>query len=412
MSSRIDRASYFKNAYLVAVGVFIPLVGIQDISGNEHMTWKPSLPFETTILDYINIPFIYGILMYSFLRRRRLEIRLFTPMLVIVFGSLIAMFNTRHAGTNVIALAQDLYLFVFFLALYNVIQSERDMRTLVLPWIIVAALEGLLILFYFSMNFLARASGTVGDAGGAASYLGISLFFILQPYAKIPLFLKLLFGLIALGAIAATKTLSATFALLISSLLVFTFYWLHVNGVKKLKLGFSGLAVLLIGLAVLPQVMTAHNYLDRAPGSAEGRFEIWKAGLKSFADSPLGIGIGPAGFMEAGGGPYNTKTGTRKELHSDYVAFLVERGIIGFIGFLFLLGTIAAMLFRCLRRTSSERELLWVLGLCGIFCFILIDALTHEVMHTRYVWIAFAMIAIQDKLSRARQTDSYAPRLA
>lgn len=411
MRSGIDRASYFKNAYLVAVGVFIPLVGIQDISGNEHMTWKPSLPFETTILDYINILFIYGILMHSFLRRRRLETRLFTPMLVIVFGSLIAMFNTRHAGTNLIALAQDLYLFVFFLALYNVIQSERDMRTLVLPWIIVAALEGLLILFYLSMNFFGRASGTVGDSGGAASYLGISLFFILQPYAKIPLFLKLLFGLLVLGAIWATKTLSATFALLISSLMVFTFYWLHVNGVKKLKLGFAGLTVLMIGLAVLPQVMTVRNYLDRLPESAEGRYEIWKAGLKSFADSPLGVGIGPAAFKEAGRGSFNAE-GTRKEIHSDYFAFLIERGIIGFIGFLFLLGTIAAMLFRCLRRTSSERELLWVLGLCGIFCFILIDALTHEVMHARYVWIAFAMIAIQDKLSRARQTDSYVPRPA
>jgi O-antigen ligase len=154
-----------------------------------------------------------------------------------------------------------------------------------------------------------------------------------------------------------------------------------------------------ITILILPQLMQVPNFLDRAQDSSEGRYFIWKAGFESFINNPLGMGIGPGGFKETGG--------VEAELHSDYLSFLVERGIIGFIGLLSLVGTVVSMLRHCIKNAHSEQEFLWAVGLCAIFLFILINALTHEVMHFRHVWFAFALIAAQEKLIRKELIADY-----
>jgi hypothetical protein len=77
-----------------------------------------------------------------------------------------------------------------------------------------------------------------------------------------------------------------------------------------------------------------------------------------------------------------------------------------------LLGTLATKVFRCYRDARSENESLWAAGLGGVFCFTLIDALTHEVLHNRYVWVVFALIAAEHKLARDRRPSPEAANIA
>jgi O-antigen ligase len=130
------------------------------------------------------------------------------------------------------------------------------------------------------------------------------------------------------------------------------------------------------------------------------RYFTWEAGLESFINNALGIAIGPGGFAETvkvTGGYWGASV-EPLEPHSDYLSFLVERGIIGFIGLLLLVGTIVSMLMHCMKNTCSERGFLWAVGLCAMFLLILINALAHEVVYFRHVWFAFALIAAQEKL--------------
>ena len=64
-----------------------------------------------------------------------------------------------------------------------------------------------------------------------------------------------------------------------------------------------------------------------------------------------------------------------------------------------ILGAVARSLSRSLRNQSSERELLWILGLVGMFVFTLIDALSHETLHARQVWLMYALIVAQERIS-------------
>jgi hypothetical protein len=65
-----------------------------------------------------------------------------------------------------------------------------------------------------------------------------------------------------------------------------------------------------------------------------------------------------------------------------------------------LFGALAKMLLQTIKTESSKREFLWIIGLSGMFIFILSFSLTHEVLHFRHVWCSFALIAIEYKLRK------------
>jgi O-antigen ligase len=378
MSGNLSFIAISKNIYFLGIAGLTPLV-------------RPWLPFNTIFFDYINGFFMCLFITWLFFVRNKIEIRLVVPYLVILCGSLLAIINSQAVVSNFVTLVQEIYLVTFFLVLYNIIDDKRDIRTLVLLWIIFSALEANLILAEFVGDYTIRAQGTFEGPNMAGTYLGISFFLVFQPYFKMGMLFKLVFVLLITGGIFATKSMGTALGLVIGSLVTFTLYWVRVGVMKKAKLAFAVLVFWSISILIVPQLMEVPNFVDRSQGSSEGRYFIWKAGFESFINNPLGIAIGPGGFVE-------TATDVGDEIHSDYLSFLVERGIIGFIGLFVLLGTVVSMLMHCIKNTRSEQEFLWAVGLCAMFLFILINALTHEVMHFRHVWFAFALIAAEEKL--------------
>jgi O-antigen ligase len=393
-----DAADFFKfpkRAYTLLMVVLLPLA-------------SPSLPGNTTLVDFVNIFFIVFFFILFVIKKKRFKLFLLVPFTVILLGCLIAMFNSQAISTSIFAITQDLYLYLFLLLLYNLIENKEDVTFLVALWLGVGVVESILAILNVVASFsigasavsatedFSRARGTFGNSDALASYLGLSFFLIYQPYFKLHTFWRVMFGLLIFIGMFFTKSMSALLAFTLGNLIIITLYWLRIQGIKKVKLTVATLlAILVITLFFVPKLMEAENFFDRMPRSAGTRMEIWTAGYESLMQHPLGIG--PGAFKKVGYGPFN-REGKRSELHSDYISHLVERGPLGIIGLFMLYGTFGWVLLNGLKSARSDQEYLWFLGLSGMWCFILVDALNHEGMHYRHVWLAFSLIAVQKTL--------------
>ncbi len=381
-----------KYPYLLALASLAPLV------------W-PTLPMNTAVFDYVNALFVFA-LWICLLFRHQVRVRLLAPMGLILFASLLSMLNSHAVVTNWVTILQEVYLFVTFLTIYNAIESEDDMRVLVAAWIACAALQSALTLLELRGNASLRAQGTFENPNMAASYLGVSAFLIWQSQTRLRWYHNGLFLLLIFGGIFATKSLSALLGSVLGLGSIAGFQWMRSQASRQGRVGFVALALVVTAVALAPGIRTIHNYFDRLPKSVDERAVIWSAGFKSFRDNPMGTGIGPAGFNEVGfvsGGYWGV--GRRISLHSDYLSFLVERGVLGFAGLAAFLLSVGAMLLEGIRATRSERNLLWWLGLGAMFVFILIDAASHEVLHYRHVWLAFGLIAAQSRIAQDGRRD-------
>jgi len=376
-----------KIIYFLMIASLVPLIKAQII-------------YNTTIFDFINMIFIIFFLTYIF-AKRKLQIPLLVPMAIIIYGSLISMFNAQVLLINSIILIIDLYLFIFFIVLYNIIETKRELRIFILFWMIFAILQSSFILYDIFPNFVGRGYGTFLNPNMASNYLGLSFFLIFQPYAKMGKFLTWLFGLFILSGMLATKSLAGIIALFISVLVMTILYWYRARACSKIKLISAILIIVIVGLIIYPEVTKIPNFLARFPKSVYTKSDLWRTGFNIFIKNPLGCGIGPGGFDEVCPEiAIFRRESMRIELHSDWLSFLVERGVLGFLGLVLLFGVIAMMLFQTLKTINSKREFLWVIGLFGMFVFILSFAFTHEVLHFRHIWCSFALIAVEYKLRK------------
>ncbi len=392
MTNKFISTEKTKIIYFLLIASLVPLI-------------KPQFIYNVTLFDFINVVFIIFFLTYIF-AKGELQIPLLIPMAVILIGSLISMFNAQVPVANSLALIIDLYLFIFFIVLYNVIETKRELKIFILFWIVFAALEGIFMLADIFPNFVKRSLGTFLNPNMGSSYLGLSFFLLFQPYARVGKMLTLLFGFFILGGMLATKSLAGIMGFFIGALAMIILYWLRTVAFNRIKLVAVLLIIAIIGLVIYPQFAKVPNLFSRFNRSFYTRIELWKTGLDIFIKSPLGYGIGPAGFKEVGPAVKGLRAKPKKHaLHNDWLSFLVERGVIGFLGVVLLIGTITKMLFQTLRTESSKRESLWITALFGMLIITLSFSFTHEVLHFRHVWCLFVLIAVEHKLRGKNQEE-------
>jgi hypothetical protein len=107
---------------------------------------------------------------------------------------------------------------------------------------------------------------------------------------------------------------------------------------------------------------------------------LWEDGWRILEVYPLGIG------------PSVSRTLIDIGLHSDYVAFLVERGPLGIIGLALFIGE-AILWLALAHRLSPDPDQRWVTGaLFAGLLSILAFATSHEVTHGRSVWMLLIVI--------------------
>jgi O-antigen ligase len=141
--------------------------------------------------------------------------------------------------------------------------------------------------------------------------------------------------------------------------------------------------------------------VGRSGESKAERDKLLTEGKVLYARGDL-LGIGPgrtAKVLATQAAPYV------KEAHDDYLATLLERGVLGALGLVVLVATVTVRLSRVVGR-PLRADYAAVLArpemLAGACAGMLLSGVFYEVLHFRHLWALFGLIAATDLWGRRR----------
>jgi O-antigen ligase len=284
---------------------------------------------------------------------------------------------------------------------------------------VIAYLLGIHALSGVSAKDGHRAAYTFGDPNLAGNYLVVSLFVMAackQPRSPWVRRIGYMFVLIAIGF---TGSNGATLTLLVGLLLS-----LAVSRYRRLGplAGLTTLAVSVLVAGVMFVFVIPRVDLNQIRGQAAGSIPLLRDSVgrsdNSTSQRATIVQEGTTLWLRGdatGFGPAQTKATLAatqapyvKEAHNDYVATLLERGLIGALGLL-VLGI--AVLVRCVRLVVGTLPKVyadlvpraWLLAVIGPV--MAMAAGFYEVLHFRHLWtwlglIAALVLVMQDKERR------------
>jgi hypothetical protein len=401
----------------------------------------PRGPGNSSPADLFAAAFVALTLVALAQRGRRLEVPAPYALGLVLAGSLLGLALGGPTATGLLTLAVDLYLALLLVAVVNHLRGDqRALRLVLVVWTAAAlAWAALLVSAHYRVlpaelaGLLRipvgtnRAAGPAGDNPNlAGSYLMVSFFVLCaSPWPRrrpLPLARAGAGGLLLL-ALFATGSLGALLGLLTGcAALALGAYLRGGRGQREVQ-ALAGAALLAGALALtalllvvgLPRagVAEVRGVSERAKGGAlaqsvgragkslTGRIELWSAAAARTGPRAL-VGIGP-GEAKA---ELAISTGSRapdgtlelKSLHNDYLAFVVERGMLGLTG---LLGLYAALLRRGMRLVLAGG---WRgAGMAGLGAAVAGNAagsLFREILHFRHVIVLFALAWVAAELVR------------
>lgn len=403
--------------YLAALVCLIPIV-------------VPSGPARLAIVDGLIVLGLGIFAVRTLMRHETVRVPFMGPVFIISVGSMAAVTNALSPRASFLAMAQDAYLFLWFLMLVHLLK-DRDLTFLQKTWMWVGnaiALYGLGILVVESHLSLLdmvkprgrRAYGTFYDPNMFAGYLVMSLFFVLSLGRRIPRLLRWSSIVLLVVGIIATKSNGGALSLMIG-LPVWLLMRARTRKVHPMAIASGALlggclllvAVWLVaGLGLGSSQISAfesNSFLARASHSSEGRFTIWKNLQSTYAKSPLGIGPGNSSSLTfAVRDRLRPNSLQAKEAHNDYLAYAIERGPLGILGLLLLLASAFGKLIRALapregKGAPDEATAALVAAAAGALAASIVHGLTIEVLHFRHFWMLLAIVcAIDLRLKSAR----------
>ncbi len=265
-----------------------------------------------------------------------------------------------------------------------------------------------------------RASYTFGDPNLAGNFLVMSLF-VMAACARPRHRLVRLYGYTVLVvAIAFTGSNGAMLTLGLGVVLALAARRFRSGGALAgltVLAAVATLTVVLVGF-VLPRmdldglrqqaansVPLLRDSVGRSGDSSGERAIILREGMHRWYQGDLG-GYGPGqtkATLEAAQSAYP------KEAHNDYLAALLERGVVGVLGLVALVVAIGA---RCLRLVTCDlpeayARLVphwWVLAVIGPV--MAMAGTFYEVLHFRHMWTWLGIVAALCLVSRDRRGES------
>jgi hypothetical protein len=329
-------------------------------------------------------------------------------------GGAIGALRGPVPGTGAIALVQDVILLFWCWALVNISSSPERLRPLVRTWA-YSSIAWVLLLFgglATGMTALTgqrasegvRTSLTLVDANLAGNYYFISIMVIWATQCPRRRSVRLLAYALLLAAIFTTGSSGALTSV-------------AIGGAVAALLGLQRRAGLVPMVAATALGAVAFMMVHSAVSVSS--IEQAAAGSKwAFVRDGLGRGEQSAQFRDVllqestrlyeqsgalGAGPVSTKVRLAseqapvvKEAHDDYLAALLERGVLGFAGLILLLATLVVrgLSFTTGRLSRGyEQVIVRPNALVGALAGTFVAAAVYEVLHVRHVWALFAFVA-------------------
>ncbi len=295
------------------------------------------------------------------LARHRVPISLNWQIKSYLLFGIMGIFSTYNAisiGMAGLVLFQIAKTLIVFTVMFSVVRSIERLERLVWLYVILHIILAVIGFGIFATTgkrqFGDVGGGFLGDENDSAMALLIMVpyMYFLLPRAKRTLLRLVLLGGMILSSI--TVLFSFSRGAFVGFLAMVLYMWGKSS--HKLKVGLALLAGVLILFAIMPReywkrIESTKDYTWE--GSAQGRIDAWKGGLKMLRDSPI-FGCGIGNFSRTYGTRYNTINTRWTAAHSMYVEFI---GQLGIPGILFLVGTIVITLrtFARVRRAARRR---------------------------------------------------------
>lgn len=334
------------------------------------------------------------------------------PMWLILVASFASTWGAPAARNGLIVIAKEIFVYFWFLTVIIALVrlSAGDFHRVLVVWSVVVLMHGLIIVAQFlspqlwqlTAQYLGRGegydiyrpSGLLANANAAAFFQ--LLGFVPLLLAGVPRRASIVVGLVLLGTMMATGSMGSIVSFIAGAGVAFA--TLLLKGRITIIVRFSlRLAVVLAFIGALLVVVISQNermqthlssiLVGRAGRSSESRFSLWERGLDVIVEERVFLwGVGPENFRVV--------DGAGKQLHNDFMAFSVERGLIGIIGLsLFaLMAMIRALNVFLLsdsrwRQNSDLLVIVLLAAMMGVFVY----SITHQIFHNRQLWMVLAL---------------------
>ncbi len=396
----------------------------------------PSGPARLAFVDALIVLGLAAFAVMFLTRKEPVRVPFMAPVLMITVGSLAAVVNAESPSAAFLTMAQDAYLFLWFIMVVHLLRN-RDLTGIQRTWIWVAniiALVGIIIVLtqgHLSMLDLIRpkgkrAYGTFYDPNMFAGYLVMSLFFVLSMGRRLGWLVRWGSILLLSVCIIATKSNGGLLSLILG-LAVWLMMRAWTRRIPAVAMAASALLIVSLGLGALwmnagvgvgaaqLSAFESKSFLARAGHSSAGRFTIWRNLQETYAKSPLGIGPGNSRLLTLSiEDRLRPNSLQAKEAHNDYLAYAMERGPLGLIGLLALLGSAFGKLGAAARRrddpeTTPDTNGPLVAAMTGALVASAVHALTVEVLHFRHFWMLMAIVCAVEARAATGKADSRRP---
>jgi len=385
--------------------------------------------YQLALLDAPNIIALAAFAVGVLSRKIALRTPFAAGAFAILVGSLVAMFNAVSPPASVLALVQDAYLYLWFLMLVSVLRVRGDLVGFRLAWTGIAAIVAIiaivgLIVIKGNTTLMGivgpkgeRATGTFSDPNMCADYLGMSLFVLMSLGRHMARVLRWSIGVLIVAAIVATKSNGGALSLFVG-LVVWAVVRARTARVPVPAIAAAGLLTvslvlsawwLTAGLGGSRQLegIQSHSFLGRATHSSKGRLKIWTQLEQTLHRAPLGIGPGNSRWISLTvEGRERPNSMYSKEAHSDYLAYMIERGPLAFLALLFILWQAFAKVNQVWMRrvragTADAAASALVASLAGALACSAVHSLTIERLHFRHFWLLLALVCALAETARA-----------
>ena len=378
---------------------------------------SPSGFGNTSPADLPIVLAILGVLLWLSRNRVRLHVPYAAGMwLMILAGALAALANLQIRSTAV--LAQDLFLLLWVTIIANAVRADRSLVRLVCSswcWsgivcatlLVVGRLAGISWLAGQTDRDGSRAALTFGDPNLAGNYFVSCLFLVLASRCPRRGWLRAGAVILLVLAVVFTGSQGAMLGMVVGvGVAAIVGSWRSRGPITATGLAcgvalVGGLLVTSVDWTSLQEQAASsgpvlHDSFGRGDSSSQDRQVLFAEGQRLFWNGNL-VGVGPGrteATLAAIPAPYV------KEAHNDYMATLVELGVLGGVGLVVLLASISARLARVAGRpgraseTAAVRDLLpapqFLVAMGASF---LIAGLFYEVLHFRHLWAFLGLLA-------------------
>jgi O-antigen ligase len=395
----------------------------------------PKGPGNTAPVDAFAVLFIAVAVVAVAHRREPVRAPAALALLAILVPTAVATAVSLSPTTSLVSLLVEIYLvLLMWLAATTMANRPAALRAVLVTWAVACVgWAALMIATHYAVlptglldllvahSSSSRVSGTAKNPNLAASYLVTSLFVVLVAPLPFRRLTRWAAGALLVWAVLLTESNGALLAAIVGALVVAAALPVRLVAARA-RVAVAAAGVLVAAVAIGATIVTVaaptqgvssivqtgeaetagplSGNAERLDNGISARLAIWSAAWSAgVRTAALGVGPGAAQDVDVGGRRLD------KGLHNDYLAFFIERGVLGLVTFLVF---VSVVLWWCIplllsNARGSALGYRWSFaGLVGAVVANAVLAATHESFHFRHLWVLIALVwAVRYLLTRS-----------